>query len=417
MKPIKNKAMTPSTLAWTVLLLAASFSPFLKAAIMGIDSIEWLTCSAQIVAVGTLKEIKPVKGPNNELYEDYVLTVTEMIKSPLQKELAFTRHAPGRPDESWKKVGQTLLVFLSQQKDRFTDEQARTLTDGYYFHETRLHKRLVPASGFGDLSLIPLADLPKYLFDKDTHRISDRQALLALCRQWSTSPIKHSIQEWVEDGTDVYQSLFAMSAVFLMVPAEEKHRLRFLQAVKSQDSGLRHTAAAELWKFPGDESEAALRSLLNDTTETTWWRGNSREIDHFEYSVRSAAFNSLKQLGKPVPDLPLRRLQTAEEQRKSRHDSWRQTFMQVLKNGWTVADILDGEVLTKNSRDWTVVEVDFTNGKDKYSLLLIPQPFDTRKTGTMKFLGIRDPYSDSSYYRYASPSMPPDLEKMVSSCF
>ncbi len=417
MKHLILKAMSAGSFAWVLLLLGTLFSLPLNAAIMGTGSVEWLTCSSQIVAVGTLKEIKPVKGPNNEVYEDYVFTVTEMIKGPQEKELSFTRHDPGRPDESWKKVGQTLLVFLSQQQDRFTDEQARTLTDGYYFHETRLHKRLALVWDNFPPSAFPLADLPKNLFDKDTHRISDREALLALCRQWSTSPIQHSIQEWVEFGTDVHQSLYAMSAVYLMVPAEEKHRLRFLQSAKSKDSGLRRTAAGELWKFPGGESESALLSLLNDTTETIWYQGSGREIANIEYSVRTPAFHSLKLLGKAVPDLPLQRLPTAEEQRKYRHDSWRQTFKQTLKEGWTVADVRDGEVLNKNSRDWTVVEVDFTNGKDKYTLLLIPQPFDNRKTGKMKFLGIRDPYSDSSYYRYATPSIPPDLEKQLNSCF
>jgi hypothetical protein len=411
-----NHLMLPSTLAGllarTILLLGAFLSLPLKARTLSVDSIESLTCASQIVAVGTLREIISVKGPDGLVYKDYVMTVSEMIKGSHANEISFTRDDPRVQDWSWMKPDLPFLVFLHQHQDRFAEAPGSSQAQNHDFRETRVHNRLVPVSDYFFPSVLPLSDLPKYLYDKEKEKVSDSQTLLTLCRKWSASTLKNTIR-WVQTDPSELSSFIPYA---LIVPAEEKHRLLFLQSSKSTDPILRRRAAEELWKFPGDESEAALRSLLNDTTESIWCHGHG-EMARIEYSVRSAAYHSLKQLGKPVPDLPLQRLPTAEEKRLYRQKDWQQSFKEALQNGWTVADIHDGQVQNKDSRDWTFVEVDLTKGKDKCSLLLIPKPFDLQSGGKMKYLGSQDPSSSSSVRFYATPSIPSDLEQRLISYF
>ncbi|WP_395743578.1 HEAT repeat domain-containing protein [Prosthecobacter sp.] len=405
--------MPAKKLACALLVLGTFLSAKLNARSLALNSIESLTCASQIVAIGTLKEIKSVKGPDNRVFKDYVLTVSEIIKGSHAKEISFTYDDPYSMDGKWRKPDQPLLVFLRQQQDHLTDEQDRPPTEDHDFRETRLLKRLILVSDNFFPSVIPLADLPGYLYDKDKHQISDGQTLLAICRQWASSPIKQTVR-WVQVDPDVLSPFIPYS---LIVPAEEKHRLLFLQHAKSDDPTLRQTAAEELWKFPGDESETALRSLLNDTTESIWSLGRGY-ISRIEYRVRSAAVSSLKKLGEPVPDLLLQRPPTAEEKRKYRQDAWQQSFQGALaKQPWKVAALRNGEVHTKDSVDWTIQEVDLTQGEDKCTLRLVPDTFGTGFGGTMKYIGRENPSNSCSHLFYASPSISPDLEKKLVSYF
>lgn len=135
-----------------------------------------------------------------------------------------------------------------------------------------------------------------------------------------------------------------MSAVLFAVPAEEKFRARYLKNAKSSDSGERSEAAANLGKFPGDESEAALRTLLEDTTEGIWIRLPD-SISEIEYGVRSFAYYGLKNLGKAVPEnLTLKRKPTEDEQKNYRLQHWANKFKSVARDGWSVGQILILEV-------------------------------------------------------------------------
>ncbi len=47
----------------------------LRAAINTADTVEWLTCEAQVVAVGKIDSVSASKGPGEVVYEDCVLHV------------------------------------------------------------------------------------------------------------------------------------------------------------------------------------------------------------------------------------------------------------------------------------------------------------------------------------------------------
>lgn len=403
-----------SSLCLIALQLALGTGCSLNAEIMGTDSVEWLTCSSSVVVVAKVQSVASFNGPGDVVYDDCTLEVVEAIKGTAAKELEFTYRNVGRGETAWKTVNEELLIFLSVWKDHYTDEQARLLTDPY--HETRMHKRLVPTRDYRPFSIILLSDLPKLLFDKEMQPVAGREPLLALCRQWSKSAIKHSIQEDAPWDSAVFKALYVGSSVFLNVPAEEKYNQRFLKFAKSSDAGERSTAASELCKFPGAESEAALEALLADKTENIWSYAND-SMDRIEFGIRSAAYRSLQQLGKPVPKLELQREPTLEERRKYRHDAWQRSFKEALKDGWIVAAIRDGEIRTKESRDWTVVEVDLVNAQEQCKLWLIPKEFGRDNTKGGIYIGINGPDSQGGRHFYAEKGIPELLKTRLVSYF
>ena len=379
-----------------------------QAAINGTASVEWLTCSSKIVAVGRISKITSVKGPGDVIYKDCILTVSESIKGDAGKEVSFCyRHFPEK-EKSWEKPGQDLLVFLSAWKDRYTDEEARGggFSDPYY--EIRMHGKLVPAGGQSSFCIMTLSNLPD-LFDKDMARIADREAVLKLCRKWASSPIVNSIQEEAPWDSEIQRKYYAGSSVLFEVPAEEKHRVRFLNMAKSADHSERATAAAELGKFPGNETEEALRSLLIDQSERTWTYANDT-IAKIEYGVRSAAFRSLQQLGKPVEPMALERQPTADEQRKYRQDAWLKSFKEGLREGWEVASIRDGETRAIGSREWTVVLIQLVNGGEKYELALIPKELGKDTVPDHDYLGINGRDSQGARRFYSRRRIPDSLK-------
>ncbi len=387
-----------------------------RAEITGTASVEWLTCTSKIVAVGRISKITSVKGPGQVIYKDCVLAVSESIKGDAAKEVEFCyRHFP-EEEKSWKKPDQDLLVFLSVWKDHYTDEQARGGGFRDPSYEIRMHGKVVPTgSGLSSFCIMTLSRLPD-LFDKDMKRISDRESVLGLCRKWASSPIVNSIQEEAPWGSEVQRKYDGGSSVLFEVPAEKKHRVRFLKMVKSEDPSERATAAGELWKFPGNETEEALRSLLRDQSETVWKYANDT-ISEIEYGVRSAAFRSLQQLGKAVEPLALGRKPTVDEQRKCRQDAWLKSFKQGLPDGWEVASIRDGETRSIDSRQWTVVLVQLVSGGGKCDLILIPKELDKDTAADHQYLGINGRDSQGARRFYSHGRIPDSLKTRLVQSF
>lgn len=397
-----------------IALLAAFLVPTpLEAELSVTSSVEWLTCSSKIVAVGRMPKIASVKGPGEVIYEDCLLTVSESIKGDVGKEVAFSyRHFPEK-EEDWKKPGQELLVFLSVWEDGYTDEQARNGLSSDT--DMRMHGKLVPTGMHSSFCIMTLSRLT-YLFDKDMVRLADRDSVLALCRKWAASPIIHSVHKDVPPDSEVWRKYYAGSAVWLEVPAEDSHRVRFLKIAKSGNPWERADAAAELWKFPGDETEAVLRSLLGDQTESIGLYANDT-IYRISFRVRSAAFRSLQQLGKSVEPLPLERKPTAEEQTKYRHDAWRKSFKQALKDGWEMASISDGETRMAQSRECTVVLIQLAKGPEKCDLALIPKELDRDTEPDHEYLGINGRDSQGARRFYSLGKIPDSLRTRLTQYF
>jgi len=106
-------------------------------------SVEWLVSISEVVAVGSLVEVRESKGPGEVTYEDCVLQVTELLKSPAQQEeirFTFRRLTRDLSLSDWMRDGTRLLVFLARAKD--------------YGPERRLSGSLVPTSKNYPLSLV-----------------------------------------------------------------------------------------------------------------------------------------------------------------------------------------------------------------------------------------------------------------------
>ena len=297
-------------------MLILLISRIAQGAIMGTTSIEWRTIESSVVAVGKITKHDTERGPGDVLYEEIVFEISENIKGAADKQISFTfRHVDGH-HKPWIPPGGDLLVFLSVAKDYkdfnnpdvYIDPDAR-----------RMHKKLVPHPGGYDrptgYSVISLSDPLNDLFDRNQQPVSDKDELLKMCRTWVNSDVIHPLQIWVESDSLVFTRYYSLSAVYFIVPAEEKFRERYLKYAKSAEEKERSQAAENLWKYPGDESEAALRELLKDESHSYWLSGPPYTIKEVEYNIRRAAYHGLKQLGKPVPnDIVIKRPPTPEEQ-------------------------------------------------------------------------------------------------------
>ena len=84
-----------------------------------------------------------------------------------------------------------------------------------------------------------------------------------------------------------------------------------------------------------------LRELLKDESESFAYL-YADTITTVSYTVREAAYESLKALGKPVPDVQLERKPTDDEKRSVRHGYWQSSLASALPEGWKVVSVEDG---------------------------------------------------------------------------
>lgn len=189
-----------------------------RAEITVASSVEWLTYSSDVIAVGKIVDVKPHKGPGAVVYDDCTLGVTELIKSPAARnEIVFTfrRFERDQSAVAWQRDGSELLVFLSLYKDQAGDEHF----DG----------ALVPTSQQFPLSLIKLAAPGKYVIDISFKVLKDRGAVLrathAALRMvkdyleaGGAKSIKRHYLE-VRPGVEAHESLYAGSSCYLYVPS------------------------------------------------------------------------------------------------------------------------------------------------------------------------------------------------------
>ncbi|MEX0718854.1 MAG: hypothetical protein WD066_19835, partial [Planctomycetaceae bacterium] len=134
--------------------------------------------------------------------------------------------------------------------------------------ESHLDGKWMPAFSHGIPSIVDLSQPPENVYSKDMKIVSDNEELLRIVAHWAKSPVKHFLWEDVPYDSPMFGKLWAGSGVSLIVPAEEKYRQRFMTLAKSAEPWERAKAAAELHKFPGDETEAMLRQLLKDDSQS-----------------------------------------------------------------------------------------------------------------------------------------------------
>src|SRR5262249_22468481 len=149
--------------------------------------------------------------------------VTEAIKGTVGRQVWFSRDPFTYGGDPSPPIGEEILVFLSMYKD---DSTNRETAIRFQEPDARMHNRLT--CEFGPFGAVTLGQLSKLLYNKEGHRIDKAKDLLALCRNWSSSKIKYSLDQDADWGSDVQKDLYAGSGVLLRVPAEESYSLERL---------------------------------------------------------------------------------------------------------------------------------------------------------------------------------------------
>jgi hypothetical protein len=177
----------------------------------------------------------------------------------------------------------------------------------------------------------------------------------------------------------------------------------------------REKAARELQKFPGGETEAVLRRLLDDDTERFLHREYD-QISRVEYPVRSAAFYSLVALGKAVPGVALGPQPTPEEQRQLRVELWGKSFTTALKDDWRVS-VDDGPSRvvedSMGRRQETIVIVTSRRVERSAGFTLLPRRWPAQDPPGEEFLCIYRADSSGPRRFYLQGELPDELKQRV----
>lgn len=353
--------MKRTIFAITLLFLLSGQS---RAEIMGASSIEWLSCQSEVIVVGKIDKITITKGVHSVIYEECTVQIAEVIKGDIKdKELAFClRTLSSKPTaKDFMNSNQGVLLFLSRSKG--------------HGPERHLDNKYVPTAMGSPFSIIDLSNVSNDLYSKEMRILTNPEEILKTVRTWADSKVSHCLWWEVPFDSAIFNQLYAGSACYLIVPAEESYRPYFVKLARSDKPHERQRAASELYKFLGQQTEAILRELLKDETEN-FWNYSADTISKIEYGVRAAACRSLEALGKPVPQIELERKPTEEEQRSLRQGYWRKSFAEALSDEWKVISVEDGNGRQVEGRDTTSVIVTCANGESWCTFTLIPKEWD-----------------------------------------
>ncbi len=156
-----------------IILIAILAMPIIAfAEIMVASALEWLSCSAEIVAVGKIKNISITKGIHSVIYEDVTVEIHELLKGDIHdKEITFClRTLSSEPNaKSLMNSEEGILFFLSSSKDHGS--------------EHHLDNKLVPTSLDFPLSIINLSSPSKFIFNMEFENVKDRDKILLTCRR------------------------------------------------------------------------------------------------------------------------------------------------------------------------------------------------------------------------------------------
>ncbi|MCH7727919.1 MAG: HEAT repeat domain-containing protein [Planctomycetes bacterium] len=368
------------------------------AEIMVAPSLEWLTCKAEVIVVGKIKGITVTKGRGSVIFEDCVVGVEQTLKGNVTgKRVEFTlrKFNNGPSVNAFVNSKDGAIFFLSQSKDHGS--------------ERHLDGKLVPTSLSMQMSVFDLSKPQDKIYSKEMKFVRNKKEILATVRQWSMSPVKHSLWSEVPFDSPIFKKLWAGSSVYLLVPAEEKFRGKFMKLARSQNPHERAKAAGELQKFPGPETEAVLRELMKDDAESFSYY-SADQIGSVIFHVRLAASRSLKALGKPVPDIQLRRAPTKQEHRDLRVKYWTQSIKEGLKENWTIT-VNDGASRVFNGLQRTIVVVSCKQGDRMAKFTLVPKEWPANERPKNGYLGINGKKTQGARHFFLSGDLPDDVQK------
>lgn len=381
------------------LLLILTAGGTAHAWVLSATSLEWLTCSAEAIIVGTISEIATSRGPHQVEYETCIVDVRQVLKGDVEgKRIAFTLRRLGASPtvQPLAQSKASVLLFLSKSKP---DEMEGPLQDKW-----------VPTESHVTPAIVDLSTPPKKVHAKGWKIVDDKNEVLKIVGEWAKSPIKHSLSLADDQPSFLYR--------VMTVPAEESYRPQFMALARSAKPGERARAAAELYKFPGDETEAVLRQLLKDDSQGRSGDGFDR-LSRVEYFVRSAAYRSLKELGKPVPEVVLEREPTPEEQEEYRNEvrkQWRESFSTAMKDGWSIS-AADGQTRVLEGRERIALIITCRKGDQQATFTLVPKEWPAGELPETEFLGINGIDSQGARRFFLDGKLPAEVKQQVVAYF
>lgn len=304
-----------------------------------VDSLEWMTVDSPLIVRGKVTDAQDTTGPHAVIYRDITIRIQKLLKGSLGGDFLNVRLRLSRGDVqgvAWKESGHSLLLFL--RKGREADDKALA---GRWVLRERCR------------SVIDL-EQPERVYKADMKYARDAKEILGIVRHWATwkkelpevggpdifKPQTGYLRLEIPPGADIYPEVFAGSACYINVPAEEKYRSLALSKARSMSESQRIEGAQMLQNYPGPETIQVLRLLLYDTTQQDWFTGPDRLIKIY-YLVRRAAYESLLALGRKPTKPTLERSPTPEEIQNARYHYWERTVWELLPEGWIVSSIKD----------------------------------------------------------------------------
>jgi hypothetical protein len=141
-------------------------------------SLEWLTCSSEVVVLGRIEKVTATRGPGDVTYHDCQVKVSEVLSGKLKanakdatkETLVFCYRTLGRDEDvkAWSASKEPLLLFLSPSKD--------------HGNEKRLDGKLVPTNFQTPFSVIDLGNPPQDVFDLKFNVLTDAKKIVDTVR-------------------------------------------------------------------------------------------------------------------------------------------------------------------------------------------------------------------------------------------
>ncbi len=287
------------TLVAFALLLVPSIA---QAEINGGESIDWIVADSDLIVRGTLTKVETKRGDGQVVWETATVKVNETLKGEQVTHATFiVRHLGTEDVASARKERKVELLFFLVGSERYVDDDR-----GYGVTELALRNR------WGRHSYFRLDDNPATgVFTTDFKVLKKRDDILIAVRNAVTAQAMYDKpKEFTVDvpfSTEAFQSLWAGSSVYLVVPADARLEKQAHKWVESKGVLLRQQGVLALEHFKNAKNIELLKSLLNDPGFWTTSTGDGRNLRVF--GVRKSAYEILLEwnveVAKPTIEVPL----------------------------------------------------------------------------------------------------------------
>jgi hypothetical protein len=275
------------------------------------ESFEWVLARSDRVVIGKVVKVEDVTGADEEKYQAVTIAISRTLKGAHRDRETFLlhRYISRSYATQWKEEGIPTLFCLvkndGQQLPFPGDKFAWILREDHNHADAVLLDR---SKHYWSGSIPVLT--------REFEVLTEKEAILQFVEKTLKTMAKgdpqcsHALR--VPGGTAVCKKLYSGSAVYLVVPVDEKLEILGRKWCKSTSSFDRREGSQILGHFKNETNIELLRSLLGDptTSEETKHRtvpGKSElELVYRKkrYPVRQAAFDALGALGvrvdKPV---------------------------------------------------------------------------------------------------------------------